>query len=337
MKMKLNIPVNRSSVCLGLLAVAFSGTAMARCDAWETEIIHPTTDATLTGNGMSNGRPVGNWQPGSAVTSGGCSEGYLARYTLNANLVPVGTYRASASEIYSIYDSGVPGLGVIVGFRSLYAVGGYKAVSTGRPAEDENSSDRGQLAVSEVRVRYIKIGDVAEGTYTTNRLNLGSLRVRDSTSVSYTLPLQIEPAQIEIVHRPVCYPQPKAVKMGSTPLTDFSGQYSGGRKRGFLIEIECDAGVGDVGYYLEGTESSPAVDVGRGIVEVSGGATGVGLQMMENDRAVPLETLRYFGSSSTGGRINRHFYARYVQTAAKLEDIVPGAANAAIRIGMDYP
>ncbi|PSD18046.1 hypothetical protein C7E19_03805 [Stenotrophomonas maltophilia] len=285
---------------------------------------------------MSVGRPVGAWQVGTSNYTGGCSASLGGpTMTLTANAKEVGVYRVSAKEIYSIYDSGVPGIGYIVGFRGELKGDGYQAVRNGMPVVDRNP-DREEIAYTEMRVRYIKIGATTAGTYTTTPVLLGVLRVNDSYN-GYNANVTIESATLEIVHRPVCYPQPKTIRMGSTPLTDFSGQYSGGRKRGFLIEIECDAGVGDVNYYLEATESSPAVDVQRGIVEVSGGATGVGLQMMENDTVLPLDELRYFGSNSTGGRINRHFYARYVQTAAKVEDVVPGSANAAIRIGMDYP
>lgn len=321
---------------LGLAVLGASGDAAARCDKW-SDASHSTDDAKLIANGMSIDRPVSPWQVGTSASTGGCSLGTGGpTMTLTANATEVGVYRASAKEIYSVYDSGVPGIGYIVGFRGLLRGDGYQAVRSGMPVGDTNP-DREGVASTEMRVRYIKIGATTAGTYTTTPLLLGTLHVKDATSISYDATVTIESATLEIVHRPVCYPQPKTVKMGSTPLTDFSGQYSGGRKRGFLIEIECDAGVGDVNYYLEGTENSPAVDAKRGIVEVSGGATGVGLQMMENDTVVPLEVARHFGSNSTGGRLNRHFYARYVQTAAKVEDVVPGTANAAIRIGMDYP
>ncbi|HEL3193706.1 TPA: hypothetical protein UMF74_000311 [Stenotrophomonas maltophilia] len=321
---------------LGLAALGAAGNAAARCDKW-SEGSHSTGDATLTANGVSVDRPVSSWQVGTSDYTGGCSASLGGPImTLTANAKEVGVYRASAKEIYSIYESGVPGIGYIVGFRSELGGGGYQAVRNAMPVQDTNP-DRETVAYTEMRVRYIKIGATTAGTYTTTPLLLGTLHVKDGSSISYEATVTIESATLEVVHRPVCYPQPKTIKMGSTPLTDFSGQYSGGRKRGFFIEIECDAGVGDVNYYLEGTEDSPAVDVEQGIVGVSGGATGVGLQMMEDDTVVPLETARHFGSNSTGGRIYRHFYARYVQTAAKVADVVPGTANAAIRIGMDYP
>ncbi|EPG2415866.1 fimbrial protein [Stenotrophomonas maltophilia] len=321
---------------LGLAVLGASGDAAARCDKY-SNASHSTGDATLTANGIAVDRFIGPWQVGTSDYTGGCSASFGGpTMTLTANAKEVGVYRVSAKEIYSIYDSGVPGIGYIVGFRGELRGGGYQAVRNGMPVEDRNP-DREEIAYTEMRERYIKIGATTAGTYTTTPLLLGTLHVNDGTSVSYDATVTIESATLEIVHRPVCYPQPKKVSMGSTPLTDFSGQYSGGRKRGFLIEIECDEKVGEIDYYLEGTVDSPAVDVKRGIVDVSGGATGVGLQMMENDSVIPLETTRHFGSNWTGGRVSRHFYARYVQTAAKVEDVVPGTANAAIRIGMDYP
>ena len=326
-------------VMYGVAAVTASGSAFAVCVKW-SDGSHDVYDATITANGMSVGRPVSGWQASSKDYTGGCSASMGGpAMTLTASAREIGTYRASAREIYSIYDSGVPGVGYIVGFRGALNGGAFQAVRTGIPVTDSNPRDQ-EIAYTELRVRYIKTGETTAGDYDTAPLALGSLRVNDLTSTDYTVPLTINAASITVVHRPVCYPEPLTVRMGSVSRTLFDGKYSAGPARGFHVAINCDDFIGDVDYYLEGAESSPAVDVDRGIIEVSGGAVGVGLQMLRNaagDPPIPLERTYYFGANRGGGRITRYFKARYVQTVDKAEDILPGTANAAMRIVMDYP
>ncbi|MHC1658344.1 fimbrial protein [Stenotrophomonas riyadhensis] len=143
------------------------------------------------------------------------------------------------------------------------------------------------------------------------------------------------------IHRPLCRPLPAKVRMGSVPVTDFSnGQYSGSRERAFQLSLDCDAGVGDVRFVLEPTAESPAVDIERGIVGVSGGATGVGLQVLEGDKGstpLALEKSHLFGSTVQPGLLSRRFLARYVQTVKDRRNIQVGKADASIRIVMDYP
>lgn len=323
----------------GVAAVTASGSAFAVCSKW-SDGSHDIFAATITANGMSAWRPVSAWQAPSEDYTGGCSASMGGpTMTLTASAREVGTYRASAKEIYSIYDSGVPGLGYIVGFRGALRGGEFQAVRNGVPVSADSPRDQ-ELAYTELRVRYIKTGDTTAGVYDTAPLVLGSLWVSDTTSKDYTVPMTINSASITVVHRPVCYPEPVTVRMGSVAKTLFDGKYSGGPERGFHVAINCEAFMGDVDYYLEGTESSPANDSERGIIEVSGGAVGVGLQMLRDTAGyppIPLEQTQNFGTNRGGGRISRYFKARYVQTVDKAEDIVPGTANAAMRIVMDYP
>lgn len=323
----------------GLAAVSVSGSAFAVCVKW-SDGSHDVYDAAVTANGMGVGRPVSSWQAPSEDYTGACSSSMGgATMTLTASAREVGTYRASAKEIYSIYESGVPGLGYIVSFRGSYRGGTFEAVRNGTPVSSGNPRSE-ETAYTELRVRYIKVGDTTAGDYDTAPLVLGNLRVHDGSGSAYTVPMTINTARITVVHRPVCYPEPLTVRMGSVARTLFDGKYSAGPARAFHVAINCDNFVGDVDYYLEGVESSPAVDVDRGIIEVSGGAVGVGLQMLRDaagDPPIPLERTYNFGTNRGGGRISRYFKARYVQTVDKAEDILPGTANAAMRIVMDYP
>ncbi|WP_242891670.1 fimbrial protein [Stenotrophomonas maltophilia] len=325
-----------------IIGLGASVTAAASCVATEAGKAGAQFDVPhveITANGTPNGRAVSPWLASHIVWIGYCT--YGASTSMTPSLPEITTF-SSGRDVYSVYDVGVPGLGIIVGWRDqLDTNREFRPLRTGT-ASDISSGPASVPGYTysrpEVRVRYVKVGDLAEGAYSTASIGLGQALVRDSVP-GPMVGMGIAATTVGLVHRPVCYPQPTTVRMGSVPKTDFKGQFTGSRKRRFSITLDCDAGVGDVQYYLEATAASPAVSSERGIVAVSGGAGGVGLQMLHDgdaDMPVALEAVQSFGSTA-GGRISRSFEARYVQTAAKADDILPGTANASIRIVMNYP
>jgi len=292
--------------------------------------------ATLTVNGVANGRPVSSWQPEYTDDRyiAGCTDGGTAYFY--ATRAEVGTYTEGDSK-YSVFPTGVDGLGIIIGVRSRDDGGNFQPLSTVRAAQVRF---RQQWMFPQVRVRFIRTGEIAVGTHEMDPFEFADVLYSDTTTVKATVQYSLTGATITAQHRPLCRPAPVPVRMGSVPVTDFKGQFSGGRERPFQIFLDCEAGVGDVNFYLEPTDSSPAVDVARGIVAVSGGAAGVGLQVLDGESGVSpvaLEKVYPFGTSTGAGRIGRPFRARYVQTAASAKDIQPGKADASIRIVMDYP
>lgn len=295
----------------------------------------------LTANGIANGRTLSPWLSHDMVWIGYCTN---AASTIMTPSLPEITTFTSGRDVYSVYDVGVPGLGIIVAWRDyLDENREFRPLRTGTASEitTGNKAVEGYtLSRPEVRVRYVKVGDLAEGNKTTTSIQLGAARVTDLGPGTATVAMNIAATTVELLNRPICIPQPMTVRMGSVPKTDFTGQYSGSRKRRFTVALDCDAAVGEIRYYLEATAGSPAVSTERGIVEVSGGATGVGLQMLHDgagDKPIELESTFSFGSNTSGGRISKYFEARYVQTAVGTADIMPGTANASIRIVMDYP
>lgn len=318
-----------------LLLLGICGPAWARCDK-HGDSTSTVSAATLTVNGVSNGRPVSSWQPEYTDDRHfvGCTNGGTAYFYATPS--EVGTYMDGGST-YSVYPTGVEGLGMIIGVRSRDDGGNFQPIWTGRTAQ---IPFRQQWMFPQVRVRFIRTGEIAAGTHETVPFEFASTLYSDSTTVKATVKYSLAGATITAEHRPLCRPAPVPVRMGSVPATDFKGQYSGGRERPFQIFVDCEAGVGDVNFYLEPTDTSPAVDVARGIVAVSGGAVGVGLQVLDGESGispVALEKVYPFGTSTGAGRIGRKFRARYVQTVASEKDIQPGKADASIRIVMDYP
>ncbi|MBN5087326.1 fimbrial protein [Stenotrophomonas maltophilia] len=316
------------------LGLVFSGAAWARCDKF-SDALSEVVSTTLVTNGTSNGRPVSPWLPEHTDDRyiAGCTSGGTVFFFGHRD--QIGSYSENGLA-YSVYASGIEGLGMIFAVRSRDDGGPFV------PIHADSSSTinfRQQWMFPQVRARFIRMADIAAGTHATRAFEFGSGLYSDGTSIKATVNYAVSSTTVTVVHRPLCRPLPVVVRMGSVPATDFRGQYSGSRSRGFQIQLDCESGVGEVRYYLEATDTSPIVDVDRGIVAVTGGAAGVGLQMLQSDSGTPiaLEKVHPFGTSTDAGRISKQFHARYVQTAEESKDIQPGAANASIRIVMDYP
>ena len=311
------------------------GQAWARCDRFN-DSSSAVNAVSLTVNGVVNGRPVSSWQ--SEYTDdryiAGCTDGGTAYFYAAPSEVAAYT---EGGFTYSVYPTGVDGLGMIIGVRSRDDGGHFQPIWTGRTTQ---IAFRQQWMFPQVRVRFIRTGEISAGTHETDPFEFASTLYSDTSTVKATVKYSLAGTTITAEHQPLCRPVPVPVRMGSVPVTDFKGQFSGARERPFQIFLDCEAGVGSVNFYLEPTDMSPAVDVARGIVAVSGGAVGVGLQVLDGESGiapVALEKVYPFGVSTGPGRIGRSFRARYVQTAALEGDVQPGQANAVIRIVMDYP
>ncbi|MBA0428731.1 MULTISPECIES: fimbrial protein [Stenotrophomonas] len=316
------------------LGLAFSGSAWARCDRF-SDVLSEVASTTLVTNGTSNGRPVSPWLPEHTDDryTAGCTWGGSILFFGDRD--QIGSYSENGLA-YSVYESGVAGLGMIFAVRSRDDGGPFVPIHADRSS---TINFREQWMFPQVRARFILMADIAAGTHTTRAFEFGSGLYSDSTTIKATVNYSVSGTTVTVVHRPLCRPQPVVVRMGSVPATDFRGQYSGSRSRSFQIQLDCQSGVGEVRYYLDATDTSPVVDVDRGIVAVTGGAAGVGLQMLQSDSGMPiaLGKVHPFGTSTDAGQISKQFHARYVQTAEESKDVQPGGANASIRIVMDYP
>ncbi len=250
----------------------------------------------------------------------------------------VGTYIEDGKSTYGIFATGVPGLGLVAGIRSTYVSGlEFRPLTEG----DNGKIDfRNSWPYPEMRVRYIKTGDIPPGDYVSQGVMLGDIRVNDWSTVWFLSRMSSQGAPVNVTSRPMCFPQATHVNMGSVPMARFSGQFSGSEPRDFDVSVHCEADVGDILFYLESTGDSAVIDAARGVVAVSGGARGVGIQMLHGEGAnqpIPLEKTFPFGSTLAAGRLSKAFKARYVQTSKDAKDIQAGPANATIRLVLEYP
>jgi len=315
--------------------LAVQQNAYARCDkSGEGDFAVPA--ASITPNGTAVGRPVSPWLAGSVVNIGGCTD--TGTMNLYVRASAVGTYIEDGKFTYGVFSTGVPGLGLVAGIRSTHESG-----LEFRPLRVGNNGTidfRNSWPYPEMRVRYIKTGDIPPGDYVSQGVVLGDIRVNDWSTIWFSSRMSSQGAPVAVANRPMCFPQATHVNMGSVPMARFSGQLSGSEPKAFNVSVHCEADVGDILFYLEPTGDSAVIDAAKGIVAVSGGAGGVGIQMLHGEDAnqpIPFEKTFPFGSTLVEGRLSKAFKARYVQTAKDAKDVHAGPANATIRLVLDYP
>lgn len=156
----------RATALLALLALGVCGKASANCYV-DKESDTIAASATLTVNGVTLGRPVSPWLQATRDTD------YFASCTMGSNFAearitgvqtPVGTY-TEGGEVYGVYETGILGLGMVFAMRdedeSLYP----KYI----PIRSTQTSVRFVSWFNpDVRIRYIRTGEIPQGDFTTN-------------------------------------------------------------------------------------------------------------------------------------------------------------------------
>lgn len=124
------------------------------------------------------------------------------------------------------------------------------------------------------------------------------------------------------------------VNMGTIEKRSFSGVGStpdGTSTRSFNIDLNCNANT-RVNLQVDGN----AYDAAKGVLlvnNVSGAATGVGVQMLYNNTPLPLGKVNSIGVVPISGNYNIPLQARYYQTATT---IMPGPANSTATFTLTY-
>lgn len=100
----------------------------------------------------------------------------------------------------------------------------------------------------------------------------------------------------------------------------------------FSIPLECDANT-RVNITLQGQADSSGLPGLLALNNVENVATGLGVQILQNDAPVTLNTMTFINTATVAGPFNIDYKARYYKTAA---NVTPGPANATATFTMTY-
>lgn len=325
---------------LGLLTASHS--ALAVCDAYPgDEYFSIGSAVTLVANSADVGEALGAWIPTATqwVTECGSMGSYSHINKFNASAREVSTY-SEGGRTYSVFETGVPGVGYVLEVQPSLLYNSEDG--TGRHVI-RSGVELAKLIGEDIRIdqvfwiRFIKTGITTESTYTVpdqKLLDMTHFQLRDRWVQQHWL----RAMTIDVVHRPLCHVAPKTVEVTPGVAAELTSQWSYGRIRKFTVDLNCEAGAGRVQYYVEPAGTTLAIDRMRGILDVQGGAVGVGLQLLDaSDVPIELGKTYWFGASSADGARSETFGARYIKTAASADRVVPGAANATARFRIHYP
>ncbi|QBR29272.1 MULTISPECIES: fimbrial protein [Pseudomonas] len=241
-----------------------------------------------------------------------------------------------------VYESGIKGIGYAVGVTMLNC--SEEFIGWVGPAMTDNPDDRFVCSVNgmfgtqpiqgKAYIMFYKTaevtgsGEVASKTvgafilrnnknswnYPESSFNIGSLKV-NTVSCSLSAPsINVEMGKVAIGH---------FGGVGTWPGDD--------NTRTFSVPLDCSAGA-STNLKVEGNVQ----DASQGVLKVGTGnssASGVGIQLLYDDKPVELGKQFKTGTASSQGIYNIPLKARYLQTE---DTITPGTANGSATITLNY-
>lgn len=311
----------------------------ARCDGGaypETEV-HPPSLVEFSAKKVQVGEGLSAW----IATNGGgrtaefyCAADVPISYRVEGHGGYVTRYNEGGQE-YLVYPTGVAGVGMVFGVVYFRSVG-----SRPHPAGYyENEAYSGSSGIGNIGatffIKYIRTGEVSNGSAVTDREMVIEARLYESGSGD---PLRkqvyIGPTTLKIHDPPSCRVRPLNVDMGKVMVGSFKGVGTTARERRYEMALDCEAGVGQVNFQVSPT--TPVLDIERGLAEASGGVQGVGYQFLLGDGS-PMrfyETHEFGHGSAAALVLRKTFGVRFQQT---LPDILPGHANAGLTYTLIFP
>lgn len=323
-----------------LLAGALAYGAIAPADASCGRGSYGRTDFTVSGpvrlssRGIGVGEALSPWldtirtysEPYDVV----CATTDNIEFTVEGSAGPTEHY-VESGIYYSVYPTAAPGVGVVVRARPTSnpgSAGGYEAGQRSILLRGTGHS----YIFTASQVKFIKTAaTVANGNM--SRFQVGTAVATALNGGSRgTKPMFIEAATLQVVDQPSCRLNSQTVSMGTYSVGRFKGVGTGTTPVPYTVRLDCDAGVGLVHYQLNVV--TPVYDEDQGVALVSGGATGVGIQFLdEGENPVAFYRTHVFGDIRNG-ESSRLFKARYQQ----IEPVIgPGEANASLTMIFTYP
>jgi len=243
-------------------------------------------------------------------------------------------------DIYSVFDSGIPGVGILyrVSSRHMSGTKQYHPVVEGGPLT--SMWGRGPYSVSYtagLEMMFVKTDYITPGRYTVT----GNVVAKGAHAEDYKTPalfdIAVRDFALEVIDNPGCKLATHTVNMGFVTPAMFVGGVA--PTRDYTIGLDCDKAVGNVDYSFNPLTSALDAATSTYALNDAGSADtakGVGIQYLDA-AGVPLRTYRYarFGVSSAIGRISKQFQVRYRQIGP--DSPTPGNADASVQVLVAFP
>lgn len=315
-----------------------SGQAAARCqNLGSTQYFEFGTTIRVVANAAEVGETLGPWIYSSPKLMMNCGNiGSYTHWNYYKGSSEEGSTYQEDGKTYGVFATPIDGIGVIISVQPRSDRPAAYAVRRG--AEIQVDIGEHVWVNQIIGMRLIKTGPTTAGRYDLSGHKLIDMRHEQRYSDPFSQEHFIFNSTFELVDIPLCHVASKTVNMPAAGLAVFATPGGYGPTRNFTVDLNCEVNAGRVKYYVEPVGETTSVDRARGIVDVQGGAKGVGLQLLDGTgNPIALGVSKYFGTSSADGPRSETFGARYIRTAANAGDVQVGQANATVRYRIDYP
>nr|WP_318382409.1 fimbrial protein [uncultured Enterobacter sp.] len=327
-----------------LLALGlFTGSA----HAWNCTTLQPSTLVSPQNVTISRHLPVGSLigtqivtPPVGAFSCIDHEDGIIANQTFGIRAY--GTFDSMLNG-RRIYKTSVPGVGYSISGITSHCAGGTGSISGSNTIRGQadtlklcESTDGmvAPLLTANLLIAYFKIA-AETGSGTVSGGPVGAF-VLLSNLVIMQEPDAVVSINPFTITTPACTLTTTTipVDMKEVPKTHFNGKDStpgDSHTRAFTLPMSCNAGT-KVSVKMEGD----IFDATKGVINVASGAgaaTGVGIQLLYNDRPMPLGADIPVGDLPAGGSLSVPLKARYYQTG---NSIGAGKANGMLAFTMTY-
>jgi len=226
-----------------------------------------------------------------------------------------------------VYESGVPGVGIRVEYEgnAIDATGNYEVEKGSSNLKSQQSYvvsfiRTGPVSPGEFAVRDIleeRIADNARGWVVPRKLRITGGGVKQASCQVRT------PALI--------------VPMGDVEVNTLARAGQAGALHDFSVGLSCDAGTPlSITFNRLVPEKGGATRQADGVIgslQETGGAQGIGVQIIHDKKAVSLDTPLSLGTTQYEGNLDIPFQARYFQT---MDKVMPGRVNAVAGFTLTY-
>lgn len=296
---------------------------------------HPSIKA----NGGKPGEPASDWSRNSFKYYATRCDSWVSAYPrVKSNVKGIGSYK-SGSETYTIYPTGVEGLGII--FKANVEAE-KPIVGNGWITLKPAGIAIGREAFSFIlNSRLIRVGRIDPGKKTVALGRMLALQHGTPDGGATDLAVAITEFDLNVIDNPGCKLATSSVPLRSVETRGFNGSGPGAvsADQGYRIDLDCDAAVGNVEYQFN--PLSAPVDVATSAYALSNegdsdAAKGVGIQYLDGDgKPHPVGKWTPFGNASSPGKLSKDLKVRYRRTLA--DEPSPGITKASVQVLIAFP
>ena len=331
---------------IALMTVSSGAWALATCTG-SAQAVTLSMPATITvPRDATVGTPLSAWVTTPATTNWWRCSSTVKEFIgvgFGALMTGSGATFIDGSVTYSVFNTSLPGVGIVMGYKTYTNGCGWTPVqlpnwsmsSDGTPAGILCNNSRlvndngGQLLV-----RLVKSGPITAGTVSAVPIARALLGANGAWNYAWPITFSTTPTRVMVLS---CVTPDVQVPLGPHLVSELGGGKTFTSSTAFKIALNnCPTGMTSVSYQIDALTTILISSASVVALDSRSSAVGVGVQLLDGSGNVfPLGTPKVFSSYSnaSGGNLTIPLQARYYRTGST---VTGGIANTAMTFTMTY-